>query len=232
MPTAPEILPTLTMSRARSTRSRSRCSSAYQSASLTPSVIGSACTPWVRPIIGVRRCSSARCATASSSPASPSRSGRRPARIWIACAVSSTSDEVRPKCSQRAAGPTCSATAVVNAMTSCCVTCSISSMRAMSKRARARSSRAASAGIDAGFGHRVRRRELDLEPGLVAPLVTPDGAHFGVRISGISSPAVLIAINSGRARRAAVPAPTVRRPSPRATRSRTDRTRPAGCPRP
>ena len=29
MPTAPEILPTLTMSRARSTRSRSRCSSAY-----------------------------------------------------------------------------------------------------------------------------------------------------------------------------------------------------------
>ena len=67
-------------------------------------------------------------------------------RIWIACAVSTTSEEVRPKCSQRAAGPTCSATAVVNAMTSCCVICSISSMRAMSKAALARSSRAASAG--------------------------------------------------------------------------------------
>ena len=34
-----------------------------------------------------------------------------------------TSDEVMPKCSQRADGPTFSATAVVNAMTSCCVVC-------------------------------------------------------------------------------------------------------------
>ena len=34
-------------------RSRSRASSAYQSASFRPKVMGSACTPWVRPIIGV-----------------------------------------------------------------------------------------------------------------------------------------------------------------------------------
>ena len=67
-------------------------------------------------------------------------------RIWSASAVSTTSEDVRPKCSQRAAGPTRSATAVVNAMTSCCVVCSISSMRAMSKLAFSRSSRAASAG--------------------------------------------------------------------------------------
>ena len=53
------------LARARSTRSRSRWSSAYQSASFKPNVIGSACTPCVRPIIGVRRCSSARAATAS-----------------------------------------------------------------------------------------------------------------------------------------------------------------------
>ncbi len=60
--------------------------------------------------------------------------------------MSTTSDEVRPKCSQRADGPTCSATEVVKAMTSCWVVFSISSMRAMSKRAFSRSSRAASAG--------------------------------------------------------------------------------------
>ena len=56
MPTAPEILPTRTASRARRRRSRSRPSSAYHSASFRPKVIGSACTPCVRPIIGVRRC--------------------------------------------------------------------------------------------------------------------------------------------------------------------------------
>ena len=42
--------------------SMSRCSSAYHSASFRPNVIGSACTPCVRPIIGVCRCSSARVA--------------------------------------------------------------------------------------------------------------------------------------------------------------------------
>ncbi len=146
VPTAPEILPTATVSRARSTRSRSRCSSAYQSASFSPNVIGSACTPWVRPIIGVRRCSSARPRTASIRPAIPLTIRSQASRIWSACAVSTTSDEVRPKCSQRAAGPTFSATAVVKAITSCWVVRSISSMRATSKAALARSSRAASAG--------------------------------------------------------------------------------------
>ena len=57
-----------------------------------------------------------------------------------------TSEEVRPKCSQRADGPMRSATAVVNAMTSCWVVCSIASMRAMSKAPRSRMSRAASGG--------------------------------------------------------------------------------------
>ena len=67
-------------------------------------------------------------------------------RIWSACAVSTTSEEVSPKCSHRAAGPTFSATAVVNAITSCWVVRSISSIRLMSKAARALNSRAASAG--------------------------------------------------------------------------------------
>ncbi len=67
-------------------------------------------------------------------------------RICSACAVSTTSDEVMPKCSQRADGPTFSATAVVKAMTSCWVTFSISSIRAMSNAPRSRMSRAASGG--------------------------------------------------------------------------------------
>ena len=51
-------------------RARARCpapTSAYQSASFSPNVIGSACTPCVRPIIGVRRCSKARSRIASAS---------------------------------------------------------------------------------------------------------------------------------------------------------------------
>ena len=83
VPTAPEILPTATASRARSTRSRSRWSSAYQSASFRPSVIGSACTPCVRPIIGVRRCSSARSRTASISPAMSLTIRSQASRIWM-----------------------------------------------------------------------------------------------------------------------------------------------------
>jgi len=146
VPTAPEILPTPTASRARVTRTMSRCTSAYQSASFRPNVIGSACTPCVRPIIGVRLCSNARVRIASASAARSTRIRSQASRIWSASAVSTTSDDVRPKWSQRAAGPTCSATAVVNAITSCCVVCSISSMRAMSKVAFSRSSFAASAG--------------------------------------------------------------------------------------
>jgi len=129
----------------------SRCVSAYQSASFRPNVIGSACTPWVRPIIGVRRCSSARARMAAASPSSSFRMRSHASRICSASAVSSTSDDVRPKWSQRADGPTTSATAVVNAITSCCVVRSISSILGTScamsiARARSRMSRAASAG--------------------------------------------------------------------------------------
>ena len=61
--------------------------------------------------------------------------------------MSSTSDEVRPKCSHRASGPTCSATAVVKAMMSCLVTSSMASIRATSKAPRSRMARAASTGM-------------------------------------------------------------------------------------
>ena len=61
VPTAPgDLADRDDLARAHARDRRSRCSSAYQSASFRPNVIGSACTPCVRPIIGVRRCSSAR----------------------------------------------------------------------------------------------------------------------------------------------------------------------------
>ena len=46
----------------------------------------------------------------------PARTTSDASIIWSACAVSMTSDEVRPKWSQRADGPTRSATAVVKAI--------------------------------------------------------------------------------------------------------------------
>ena len=146
MPTAPEILPTRMTSRARRMRSMLRSVSAYHIASFNPSVIGSACTPCVRPIIGVRRCSMARARMASASPRRFASVRSHACTICSAWAVSTTSDEVRPKCSQRADGPTFSATDVVKAMTSCCVTFSISSIRAMSNAPFSRRSFAASAG--------------------------------------------------------------------------------------
>ena len=90
----------------RRTRSMSRPISAYQSASFRPNVIGSACTPCVRPIIGVRRCSNARSRTAADSASRSARMRSHASRICSACAVSMTSDEVMPKWSQRADGPT------------------------------------------------------------------------------------------------------------------------------
>ena len=60
VPTAPESFPTRSPSSARSTRVRSRSSSNAQPASFSPNVVGSACTPCVRPIVSVIRCSSAR----------------------------------------------------------------------------------------------------------------------------------------------------------------------------
>ena len=96
VPTAPESLPTLMTARARRTRSMSRPVSAYQTASLRPNEIGSACTPCVRPIIGVWRCSSALARMASDRAASPSRIRSHASRICRAWAVSITSEEVRP----------------------------------------------------------------------------------------------------------------------------------------
>ncbi len=146
VPTAPEIRPTATVDRARRSRTTSRCSCEYHVASFRPNVIGSAWTPWVRPIITVCRCSSARRRTTGSSASIRPRIWSVASTICSASAVSTTSEDVRPKCSQRALGPTYSATLVVKAIRSCWVVFSISSMRATSKLPLARMSRAASRG--------------------------------------------------------------------------------------
>ena len=53
VPTAPLIFPASTPFAARSKRSTLRFISAYHKANFKPKVVGSACTPWVRPIITV-----------------------------------------------------------------------------------------------------------------------------------------------------------------------------------
>ena len=95
-PTAPESLPTRMPSSARATRVRARSSSNAHTASFSPNVVGSACTPCVRPMQSVSLCSSARAATAASARSIPS-SSRAPASCTCsASAVSTTSDDVRP----------------------------------------------------------------------------------------------------------------------------------------
>ena len=120
MPTAPAILPTAIVVRARaragSARARPRRASARTPG---PAVIGSAWMPCERPIIGVCACSRARSASAARELVdAPRGSGRARAPVWIASAVSSTSDDVIPRCSQRAGSPASSSTWVRNAMTS------------------------------------------------------------------------------------------------------------------
>ncbi len=86
--------------------------------------------PWLRPIVTVYLCSSARFLSAASNR---STSAIRMSVARASCTdsvVSSTSDDVMPWCTKRASGPISSARWVVNAMVSCRVSFSISSMRA------------------------------------------------------------------------------------------------------
>src|SRR6266542_3864657 len=129
VPTTPESFPTATASRARRRRSLSRSSSNAHRASLWPNVVGSACTPWVRPMQRVNSCSNARRRTTPSSVSTRCRIRSIAARNCKARAVSTTSLEVSPKWIHLPASPTGSATASTNAATSLLVTCSISATR-------------------------------------------------------------------------------------------------------
>ena len=98
--------------------------------------MGSAWTPWVRPIMAACLWRKARSRTASMSRATSSAIRSQASRISIASAVSTTSEEVSPWCSQRPSGPTFSATLETKAIRSCWTSFSMASMRATSKRAR------------------------------------------------------------------------------------------------
>ena len=132
VPTAPEIAQVAISSRAATNRVRWRENSACACASFSPNVTGSAWMPWLRPIVGVSLCSFARRSSTASS-ASISAISRSAARASCTdSVVSSTSEEVIPWCMKRASSPTCSATQVRNAITSCLVTASIASIAATS----------------------------------------------------------------------------------------------------
>ena len=96
VPTAPDNLHTATLARAARMRVRSRSACSAHSATFAPNVVGSACTPWVRPIITVRRWRRA------SSTNVTTRSSRAPSTRSAASrsiqhhAVSTTSLDVSP----------------------------------------------------------------------------------------------------------------------------------------
>ena len=88
--------------------------------------------PWLRPIVSVYLCSSARAFSAASTA---SRSASSRSAAWVSCTdrqVSSTSELVMPRCTKRLSSPTASASQVRKAITSCRVSRSIASIRSMS----------------------------------------------------------------------------------------------------
>ena len=129
VPTAPETMPTLKPSIASVSRSFWRIISSHQRANLRPIVIGSACTPWVRPMASVSlywTAFSAKAAMALSS----SVCSREPASIsWRFRPVSNMSLEVIPRWSQRPSGPMDSVMEEMNAVTSWRVVSNSSIMR-------------------------------------------------------------------------------------------------------
>ena len=146
VPTGPLILPVAISAVAAASRSRPRATSNAQPAHLSPKVVGSACTLWVRPIITVPASWRAR-ATSAVTRRSASSSSRSPApRSWSASAVSTTSLLVSPRWRKRPSAPTVSATCDTNAMTSWSVVASISAIRSTSTAARASIAASASAG--------------------------------------------------------------------------------------
>ena len=103
-------------------------------------------------------------------------------RICSACAVSMTSEEVRPKWSQRAEGPTCLGDrggegddVVLGDLLDLFDAGDVEGAACADVARRL-------VGHDPGAGHRLDRGEFDLQPGLVLPLVAPDATHFRVRV--------------------------------------------------
>ena len=104
-------------------------------------------------------------------------------RICSACAVSTTSEEVEAEVQPARRRPDLLGDGGREGDDVVLGVRSISSMRAMSKRAlRAQLARGLG-GHEPGLRHRVGGRELHLEPRFVAALLAPDRAHLRMRIA-------------------------------------------------
>ena len=142
--------------------------------------------PWLRPIVGVSLCSR----RAASAPRATHRRPRSECRSRAAAAPPGGVDHIGRRqalMEKRASGPMISATLVRNAMTSCFVSRSISSIRSTSKSASPAFSQIAlrgRLGDDAEFGHGVAGVGLDLEPDPEARLRRPDRGHLGAGVAG------------------------------------------------
>ncbi len=71
VPTGPEMAQVAISARAATRRARARWNSAWKPASFSPNVVGSAWMPWLRPMVGVSRCSNARRSSAPRSRSMP-----------------------------------------------------------------------------------------------------------------------------------------------------------------
>ena len=174
---------------ARRRRSALRSASKAKPASLTPKVVGSAWTPWVRPTQSVPACSRARAASVATSSSAPARTTSPAAFSCSASAVSRTSEEVRPKWIQRPAGPAEAASTSTNAAMSWSVTFS----RSLTASTVNVAARIASSSSSVGPAVAEQRRQLlaggDLDPApalharLVGPEARrgPDGCSGGSR---------------------------------------------------
>ena len=104
-------------------------------------------------------------------------------RICRACAVSMTSDEVIPKCSQRADGPTFSATAV-GERDDVVLGDLFDFFDARDVECAPFANVAGGFGrYDAGRRHGLGGGGFDQQPGFVPALVAPDAPHFRVRVA-------------------------------------------------
>ena len=99
--------------------------------------------------------------------------------------------------------PSISATAVVNAITSCRVSLFDFENARRHRRRRAAQQRGVFGRNDAQFGQRFGRGQFHFEPLLKLVLIAPDGAHFAARITGNQYAKTSVASSVRRSRDAA-----------------------------
>ena len=175
-----------------SSRARPRRSSIGQPSSFSPNVVGSACTPWVRPIVGVWRCSSARARSAASTASMPSSRSRPASRelerqrrvddVGRREAVVEPARRARPDLLGDRLGER--EHVVVGAVLDLADPGDVDARPLAHGRDRV-------GRHDAQLGPARHRRDLNVQPPGEPALVRPDGAHGGTGIAGDQSGPIL-----------------------------------------